>query len=250
MDLRAAEDALARGGFIAADEEAAELSEAAGGDGARLAELVARRLTGEPLAWITGWAELCGVRVVVHPGVYVPRWHSEVVVARVLEVLPPAGTVIDLCTGSGALGKVLRTRRPDARVVGTDIDSAAVACAQANGVDAVVGDLYGGLPAGLAADVVTGVVPYVPTQELGLLQRDTFTFESTTPYDGGATGTAVLQRALDEAPAWLRPGGHVVLELGGELATALDLTSWSDIRLLRDEDGDIRGLSAVNAPVS
>src|SRR4051812_8100047 len=137
---------LARAGFVAADEEADELLAAAGGDSARLQRLVERRLTGEPLAWITGGVVFCDIDVRVDPGVYVPRWQSEPLALRAAERLPPEGTAIDLCTGAGAIAKVLMTRRPGARVVASDVDERAIACAAANGVDVRRGDLFAPLP--------------------------------------------------------------------------------------------------------
>ena len=101
-----------RGGFVAADEEARELMDAAAGDPARLEELVLRRETGEPLAWITGFVAFCGLQIVVHPDVYVPRWHTELVAERAAARLPEDGVAIDLCTGSGAVAATLRARRP------------------------------------------------------------------------------------------------------------------------------------------
>jgi release factor glutamine methyltransferase len=87
---------------------------------------------------------------------------------------------------------------------------------------------------------------------LGLLQRDTFTFETALAYDGGADGCAVLRRAVLEAPRWLRPGGALLLELGGDQASLLagDLATagFGDVRVLRDEDGDVRGVEATLAP--
>jgi release factor glutamine methyltransferase len=238
---------LADAGFVAADEEAAELIEAAGGDDATLARLVERRLTGEPLAWITGGAPFLGRRVSVAPGVYVPRWQTELLAARALERLPEGGVAVDVCTGSGALAVVLASR--PARVYATDVSPAAVACARANGVDAYEGDLFAPLPSGVVADVVTGVVPYVPTSELGLLQRDTFTFETELSYDGGPDGCAILRRALSGAARLLRPGGALLLELGGDeaalIADDLEYAGYGSITVLRDEDGDVRGIEAI-----
>jgi release factor glutamine methyltransferase len=251
-DLVSLTATLARAGFVAADEEAAELLACAGGDAPLLAALLARRLTGEPLAWITGAQEFCGRSIRVDPGVYVPRWQSELLADRALARLPAGGTAIDLCTGAGAIAAVLAAR--PAHVVATDVDERAVACARANGVDAHAGDLYAPVPDGLAGsvDVVTGVVPYVPTGELGLLQRDTFTFETALAYDGGPDGCAVLRRAVRESPRWLRPGGALLLELGGDQASLLagDLASagFGDVGVLRDEDGDVRGVEATLAP--
>ncbi len=220
---------------------------AAAGD---LDALLARRLTGEPLAWLTGGVTFCGVRVRVDAGVYVPRWHSELLARRAIERLSADGVAIDVCTGSGAIAKVLQAARPGARVVASDIDERAVACARANGVEAYHGDLFAPLPPGLVADVVVGVVPYVPTPELSLLQRDTFTFETTLGYDGGADGTDVLARVIAEAP--LRAGGALLLELGGNqadlLVDELARQDYRDFGVLVDEDGDVRGVEAISAP--
>ena len=125
MDRRELQGVLAEGGFLAPDEEADELIAAAAGDPSALDAMVRRRLTGEPLAWITGTVEFCGARIRVDPGVFVPRWHTEPLVARAAELLPPDGIGVDVCTGSGAVARVMAARRPEARVVGTDLDPAA-----------------------------------------------------------------------------------------------------------------------------
>jgi release factor glutamine methyltransferase len=227
-------EALERGGFVAASEEAEELLACPDPEAA-----LARRLTGEPLVWITGGVDFCGRRVAVHPGVYVPRWHTELIAERALARMPAGGVAIDLCTGSGALAVVLGA-------VASDLDSRAVTCARANGVDAHEGDLFAPFP-DLVADLVCGVVPYVPTPELPLLQRDTFAFETALAYDGGPDGTRLLQRAVTEARTHLHPGGALVLELGGDQLSALDLTGYTDVRPITDEFGDQRGFEATRS---
>jgi release factor glutamine methyltransferase len=250
-DVEALAGVLARAGFIAAGEEAAELITAAAGDGALLDSMVARRLTGEPLAWITGRVVFCGLEVRVDPGVYVPRWHSEQLALRAAERLRGQGNAVDLCTGSGAIARVLMALRHDAQVVATDLDPRAVVCAKANGVAAYCGDLFAPLPPGLqgAVDLVVAVVPYVPTPELPLLQRDTFTFESHLAYDGGSDGTGILRRVISDSTRFLRRGGALLLELGGDQASALsdDLArvGYVDIEVLIDEEGDARGVEAT-----
>lgn len=245
---------LSGAGFVAAREEADELFACAAGDGAILDSIVRRRLGGEPLAWITGSASFCGLRVRVDQGVYVPRWQSEPLARRAVERLPETGAAIDLCCGAGAIAKVLSTSRPMARVLACDIDERAVACAAANGVEAYCGDLFAPLPHTLEGnvDVVVAVVPYVPTPALALMPRDTFVFESSLSYDGGADGTAILRRVLAEAPRFLRRGGALLLELGGEQAEALgvdlDSLGYVDISVLDDEDDDVRGIEATLGP--
>jgi len=250
-DLKALAALLSSAGFIAAEEEAAELLARAAGDVRLLDSLVRRRLTGEPLAWITGSVSFCGLEIRVDPGVYVPRWQTEPLARRAVERLPATGVAIDLCTGTGAIAKTLATDRPSARVVASDLDQRAVACAAANGVEVYRGDLFAPLPRTLEGrvDVVVGVVPYVPTSALPLLQRDTFVFESPLAYDGGPDGTEILRRVLSESPRFLRGGGALLLELGGEQADALgdDLArlGYVDVTVLRDEDGDVRGIEAT-----
>ena len=242
---------LASAGFVAASEEAAELLAAAAGGAGPLEALVRRRLTGEPLAWITGSATFCGQRIRVDPGVYVPRRQSEDLARRAAERLPPHGTAVDLCTGSGAIARILMARRPGARVVATDVDARAVACATANGVEVYRGDLFAPLPRSLEGrvDVVTGVVPYVPTPELRLLQRDTFAFESPLLYDGGPDGTRIIRRVLGDSPRFLRPGGALLLELGGQeadlLADDLERLGYADATVFLDDDDDVRGMEAT-----
>jgi release factor glutamine methyltransferase len=245
---------LEAGGFVAAEEEADELLACAAGDAARLEALLARRFTGEPLAWITGGVTFCGIEVHVDPGVYVPRWQSEQLARRAVERLPAGGIAIDLCTGSGAIATVLRAHRPGARIIGTEVDERAIACARTNGVEIFPGDLLDPLPRELEgqADMIVGIVPYVPTPELDLLQRDTFTFETALSYDGGEDGTTHLRRAIAGSPRFLRAGGTLLLELGAgqpdRLHTDLTRHGFTDISVLTDEDGDVRGIEATLTP--
>ncbi len=251
--MRAQEELVRRleaAGFIASADEADALLAAAAGDATRLDELLRRRLTGEPLAWITGGVTFCGTAIRVEPGVYVPRWHTEALASRAAQRCPAAGVAVDLCTGSGAVAATVSRLRPAARVVATDIDERAVACARRNGVETYVGDLFGPVPADLKGqvDVVVAVVPYVPERELQYLQRDTLTFETPLAYLGGAEGTDLLRRVVAGAPHWLRPGGVLLLELGGRqdelLRDDLARYHYTAVTLLHDEEGDLRGVEA------
>jgi release factor glutamine methyltransferase len=134
--------------------------------------------------------------------------------------------------------------------VGTELDERAVACARANGVEVYRGDLFEPLPSDLRrrVDVIVAVVPYVPTGELHLLQRDTFRFESALAYDGGADGNRLLRAVVAGAPSFLRPGGRLILELGEGQAEAvaeeLRRYGFSAIEPIRDVEGDVRGIEA------
>lgn len=241
---------MAAGGFLAAEPEADHLLRASEAGAGSIDELVRRRLDGEPLAWITGSLTFCGVTVRVDPGVFVPRPHTEALVRRAIELLPPDGIAVDLCTGSGAVAAVLAFGRPEASIVATDIDPVAVACARRNGVRALLGDLDAPLPASWRGrvDLMTAVVPYVPTEEFHLLPRDVQTHEPRRALDGGAGGTAVLVRAAEAAARWLRPGGSVLLEIGGhqagEMTRVFAALGLAEIQVHRDDEGRDRAIEA------
>jgi release factor glutamine methyltransferase len=241
---------LANGGCVAADVEADALLEASSEGLGAVDGLVARRLRGEPIAWITGRARFCGLRIRIDRGVFVPRPHSQALARRASELLPDAGTAVDLCTGSGAVATVLQAAHPDAEVVATDIDPRAVACARHNGVKAFEGDLDEPLPRSLLGrvDVVTAVVPYVPTEELHLLPRDVIANEPRRALDGGPRGTVVLLRAVEAAARLLSRGGSVLLELGGDqtvhVASAFTEHGFADVLVHQDADGRARAIEA------
>ena len=235
-------------GCVAAEEEADELWSASSNDHDRFRGLVDRRCVGEPLAWVTGSTSFAGETVRVDTGVYVPRWQSEALVELAVARLPDDGVAIDLCTGSGALAMVIKRRRPSARVLAGDIDPIAVACARSNGVDAVVSDMASALLDHYRGrvDVVVGVVPYVPSDAMYLLSRDSRDFEPVLSLDGGRLGTELLTMAIADAAALLRPGGTLLLELGhGQVALiepTLTANGFSGPTTIYDEDHDERGI--------
>jgi release factor glutamine methyltransferase len=241
---------LADGGFVSPGAEADALLAASDEGVGPIDDLIARRLEGEPLAWITGSVTFCRLRVRIGPGVFVPRSHTEALARRAVELLPADGTAVDLCTGSGAVAVVLRSSHPQATVAATDVDPVAIACARRNGVHALLGDLDDPLPPSLCGrvDVMTAVVPYVPTEELHLLPRDVLAHEPRRSLDGGSRGMTVLVRAAEAAAGWLRPGGTVLLELGGdqarEITGILTDLGFTDIRVHADEEGQDRAVEA------
>lgn len=233
---------LAAAGCIAAAEEAAMVTEAAGGDPARLEALVRRRETGEPVEWIVGWAPFCGRRVGMTAGVYVPRAQTEVLARAAVAALPAGGggVAVDLATGSGAVALVLAAA--GVQVVATEVDPVAADCARTNGVTVFAGDLDEGLPSELEGrvDVLTANVPYVPTDALDLLPRDVRDHEPVLALDGGDDGLHLVRRVLALAPRWLRPGtGTVLVEIGPDQAGAFPTPPFVHHR---DDDGDVRAI--------
>jgi len=218
-------DRLRAAGCVFAEDEAALLIAAARTPD-ELAALVDRRVAGLPLEQLLGWADFCGLRILVDPGVFVPRRRTALLVseaaalARDVAARPDhvsgAPVVVDLCCGSGAVAAVLVARLDPVEVYAADIDPAAVACARRNLGDAQVyeGDLFDALPAELRGrvDVLVANVPYVPTDAIGLMPPEARDHESPVALDGGTDGLAVVRRVAAGAPEWLAPGGSLLVE--------------------------------------
>ena len=229
-DRAAAVTRLRAAGCVFAEDEA-RLLIAAARTPAGLAALVGQRAAGQPLEHVLGWAEFCGLRIAVDPGVFIPRRRTEFLVRRAAALArraaaparqdparPRAVAVVDLCCGSGAVGAALAASLGQVELHAADIDPAAVRCARRNvaaaGGQVYQGDLYGPLPARLRGriDILAANVPYVPSGEVGLLPPEARAHEPRVALDGGADGLEVLRRVAAGAPRWLAPGGHLLVE--------------------------------------
>jgi len=228
---------LRAAGCVYAEDEAALLEETAGSP-AELTAMVDRRVGGEPLEHVLGWAEFCGLRVQVDPGVFRPRPRTEFLVEHAADLVRsaraggPAGAgahrrrtvVVDLCCGSGALGVALAAMLGSAELHAADVDPVAVACARRNveplGGQVHEGDLFDALPAGLrgGVDVLLANVPYVPTADLDLMPAEARLHEPVATLDGGPDGLDVLRRVSADASRWLAPGGHLLTEASARQA--------------------------------
>jgi release factor glutamine methyltransferase len=232
---------LRAAGCVYAEDEA-RLLRAEAGSPAELAVMVDRRVAGVPLEHILGWAEFCGVRIALDPGVFVPRRRSEFLVAEAAALRRPAGVggigvrgeadrargtavVVDLCCGSGAVGVALASLLDGVEVYAVDVDPAAVSCARRNLPDGRVfeGDLYEPLPASLRSGVelLVANAPYVPTEAIGLLPPEARAYEPRVALDGGADGLEVVRQVAAGAASWLTPGGHLLVETSADQATAV-----------------------------
>ncbi len=196
----------------------------------RYRTLIRRRAGGEPMAHILGWTEFRGLRLRVRPGAFVPRQSSEFTVVQALRRLRgrPRPVAVDLATGIGPIALAVGAGAPWAQVLGTDISADAIRQARANasalGLPNVrfhVGDMFGPLPRRLQGriEVLTAHVPYVPHPELGDLPLEVRGFEPEhTLTDYTESGLSLVERAVGEGRAWLRPGGWILLEVSPDFA--------------------------------
>jgi len=217
---------LRAAGCVFAEDEA-QLLIAASPSPADLVAMVDRRVSGQPLEHVLGWAEFCGLRISVDPGVFVPRRRTELLVRHAASLAPAAAVVVDLCCGSGALGVALAAELGGVELHAVDIDPAAVRSARRNarafGGRVYEGDLYAPLPETLhgRVDVLLANAPYVPTAAIRLLPPEARLHEHPVALDGGADGLDVLRRVVAEAGRWLAPGGHLLVETSERQAPVL-----------------------------
>ena len=207
---------LRAAGCVFAEDETRLLTSTAR-TAAELDAMVDRRAAGLPLEQVLGWAEFCGLRITVTPGVFVPRRRTEFLVRLAAARAQPGAVIVDLCCGAGAIGAALAAAVDRAEVHAADIDPAAVRCARQNLPSGRVyqGDLYDALPAGLRGRVaiLAANVPYVPTLQIALLPPEARAHEPRTALDGGADGLDVLRRVAAGSGEWLAPGGHLLSEI-------------------------------------
>jgi len=237
----------AAGCVYAEDEATLILAEA--GD---VEALVARRVAGEPLEWVLGWAEFADLHLVVRPGVFVPRRRTELLAAQAIARLRPAGVAVELCCGAAPVAAAILEEVPFVEVHAADVDPVAVACARENLPNGNVheGDLYDALPAGLRGriDVLVANTPYVPTEAIAMMPPEARDHEPRVALDGGADGLDLVRRLIEQAIPRLESGARMLLEIGhGQAATVAEIFAahgYRDIAIHKDYPGIERFVSA------
>lgn len=222
-------------------------------DARRFGRSLCQRCSGVPLQHLTGEQGFLDLVLTVRPGVFVPRPETEVLVVRALETLErrAAPVVVDVGTGTGAVALAIKHARDDARVLATDRSEDAVALARENAgrlhleVEVRLGDLLAPLPGELrgAVDLIVSNPPYIAHEEYADLPPEV----RQDPYEALIGGTDVHRRLAEAAPAWLRPGGWIVLEIGAsqgqEVGTYL-ANPFSSVEVLPDLAGRDRVVRA------
>ena len=196
--------------------------------------LIKRRAAREPLQYILGTQEFCGLDFYVNKAVLIPRPETELLVEYVARRIPAElqATIVDVCTGSGCIAVALARRRPHARVIATDLSKPSLDVARQNavyhGVDERIiwleGDLLGRLAGqGLEGqvDVIVSNPPYIAEADWAALQPEVRLFEPRDALVAGAQGTELHERLLQESGRYLSPGGALIMEIGAGQACAI-----------------------------
>jgi release factor glutamine methyltransferase len=214
-------------------------------EASRLDDLVARRLRGEPIAYIVGRREFFGLAFRVGPAVLIPRPDTELIVELALERLPGnAPRLLDMGTGSGAIAVAVAHTRPDADVTALDVSPDALAVAQTNAtangarVRFLESSWFDALAAGETFDVIASNPPYIAAGDAHLAQGD-LRFEPVGALTDHADGLSALRIIVQGSPRHLAPGGWLLLEHGYDQAAAVrallvdagfaDVQSWRDL---------------------
>ncbi|MDH4111662.1 MAG: peptide chain release factor N(5)-glutamine methyltransferase [Actinomycetota bacterium] len=190
----------------------------------RFEALVDRRMSGEPIPYIKGYADFRGIEILTRPGVFVPRDSSEFLAEQAIRRLRRRKhpVCVDLATGGGTIALAVADEVPTAVVWGTDIAGDAVKLARKNakalGLRAKfgIGDMFEPLPKRLRAsvDVVTVHPPYVPAGEIDDLPDEVRDWEPAhTLTDRSTDGLGLIGRTVAESPWWLRPNGWLLMEV-------------------------------------
>lgn len=196
----------------------------------RYREYVRQRLRRVPVQYITGVAAFRYLDLAVTPAVLIPRPETEILVDVALELLPEGGRVLDLCCGSGAVALSLAQEMAAAEVVAADVSPAALEVAKANGqrcglaerVEWHCGDLFAPFCGTEPFDLVAANPPYVRRSDLAQLAPEVRDYEPHLALDGGEDGLAYYRRIAQEAADFIRPGGHLLLEVGDGQSAAVE----------------------------
>ena len=222
--------------------------------------MVARRMTGEPVAYITGKWEFYGVPPDITRDVLIPRTDTEVLVQGAISLFRGRnGTprILDLCTGSGCVGVAMGVHMPGAKIVMVDNSHQALSLCRKNvhlnGLDdrviCVQADVTAKPPMLLGTfDLVTCNAPYVPTAELETLDSSVKDYEPIQALDGGPDGLDIIRPVIRLWKGVLRDNGVMMLEIGEGQAPAvaqlLEQAGFTGIRALQDTAGTDRVMVA------
>ena len=220
--------------------------------------LIERRAAGEPLQYITGHQEFFGLEFEVTADVLIPRPETEIIIEETIRLARGAKLekqlIIDVGTGSGCIGITLARELEGARVIATDISHAALMVAKRNArrhgqekrIGFIVSDLLLALAQPLLADFIISNPPYVSEEDLPGLQREVRDWEPRLALTDFGDGLSFYRSLFEQAPGRLRPGGHLICEMGytqsEKILAMIDPVYWDEPFVLDDLQGIPRTL--------
>lgn len=196
----------------------------------RFREVIERRAAGEPLQYITGVQDFFGREFRVTPDVLIPRPETELLVEAALEVAPGAALICDVGTGSGCIALTLLCELGALRAVAVDKSSAALEIAKLNArnlavakrAEFIVSDCFDALDAAeFQFDLIVSNPPYVAGDVVSGLQREVRDHEPLIALSPGPDGLTIIRRLIQEAPGFLKPAGHLLMEIGFDQGEAV-----------------------------
>jgi release factor glutamine methyltransferase len=215
--------------------------------------MIDRRAVGEPLQYITGRQEFFGLDFQVTPDVLIPRPETELIVEETIRIVQrdriTRPVIVDVGAGSGCIAVALARELGDARVIASDVSEAALRVARRNAarhglgdqVEFAVSDLLDAYDEIDFADFILSNPPYVSKEETPRLQREVRDWEPRLALTDSNDGLSFYRRLLKDAPSRLKPGGHLICEMGymqsESVSTMVDHEVWDGARLLDDLQG-------------
>ncbi len=229
-------------------------------DRATMRELVQRRSKSEPVAYLVGHREFFSLDFKVTSDTLIPRPDTESLVIELLEIIKPLSVpkVFDLCTGSGCIAIATAVNAPHAILMAADISQPALVVATHNRdqhelqdrIQFFHGDLFAPLPAGTKFDVIVSNPPYVREDEMTTLADDITHHEPHSALVAGDDGLQIIRRIVEEAPKFLAPQGHLLLEFSPEQTAAVASLlkangAYGNIKVIKDLAGRERAIQAT-----
>ncbi len=214
-------------------------------------KIVDERITGRPLWYCIGDTEFYGYKIKVDERVLIPRMETELLVETALKHVDETKTVLDLCTGSGAIAVAVK-KQSNAAVTAVDVSADALSVANENAklngveIEFIESDAFNGLT-DRKFDVIISNPPYIKTEEIEGLQVEVKNFEPKLALDGGTDGLDFYRLIANEAKNYLNEGGILLLECGYDQAQTVAqlLSGYSQVEIIKDLENIERIVKAV-----
>lgn len=219
----------------------------------RFIEVLEMRARGKPLQYITGHQEFYGLDFEVTSDVLIPRPETELLVEAALKMLEgiSSPSICDVGTGSGCIAIILVHHHPNARTLAIDVSPVALEIARRNAARHSVSDRIAFVRSDCFAsveqpetlfDLIVSNPPYVAESALEGLQREVRDFEPRVALEAGPDGLSIIRRLLTESEHFVKPGGHLLFEIGFDQHESVEQLIERDVWKLIDIHQDLQGI--------